>query len=115
MAAKASDPRAKELRGVLVEAARVQLATVGAAVKFWARWAESAERYTRALDDELGKVTSDVSSSDAVARLADVSRAYLRELTDLPKATLEEFVRDLEKAAPRPAPGKRKRSARAKN
>jgi len=115
MASKASDPKANELRGVLVEAARVQLITVGAAVKFWARWAESAERYTKALDEELGKVTAEVSSSDAVARLADLSRRYLRELTDLPKEAVEQFARDMEKVSqPRPQT-KRTRSARAKN
>jgi hypothetical protein len=115
MASKASDSRAKELRGVLVETARVQLITVGAAVKFWARWAESAERYTKALDQELGKVTAGVSSRDAVARLSDVSRSYLREVADLPRETLEQFTRDLEKVSqPRPQ-AKRTRSARAKD
>jgi hypothetical protein len=115
MAGKAPDPKASELRGVLVEAARVQLITVGAAVKFWARWAESAERYTKALDEELGKVTAEVSSSDAVARLADVSRGYLRQVADLPKEALEQFARDLEKISqPRPQ-AKRTRSARAKS
>jgi hypothetical protein len=114
MASKESESKASELRGVLVEAARVQLVAVGAAVKFWARWAESAERYTKDLDEELGKVTAEVSSNDAVARLADVSRKYVRELTDLPKASLEQFARDLEKISqPRPQ-AKRARSARAK-
>jgi hypothetical protein len=116
MTSKASNPGATELRGVLVEAARVQLITVGAAVKFWARWAESAERYTKALDEELETVTTQVSSRDAVARLADVSRGYLREIADLPKEALEQFTRDLEKVSqPRRPQAKRTRSARAKN
>lgn len=116
---KASQARTNELRGVLVEAARLQLIAVAAAVKFWARWAESAERYTRALDDELSKVSEGKSTNDAVARLADASRGYLRELTDLPKAAFEQFSRDLEKLSGPPAAArakaKRTRAARAKD
>ena len=112
MATKVFEPAATDVSDVLVEAARMQLVAIGAAIKFWARWAESAERYTRALDEQLVKLND--GSIDAVARLADASRGYLRDLADLPKEALAQFNRDLERISQPKPRSKRTRSARAK-
>jgi len=73
-----------QLRGVLVEAARTQLAAVTAGIKFWAGWVESADKYTRAVDAELAKLDESGDQGDVVGRVSDLTREYLRNMTQLP-------------------------------
>jgi hypothetical protein len=102
-----------QLRGVLVEAARTELAAVSAAIKFWAAWAESADTFARALDDELAKVEQSGDSSDVVGRVSDLTREYLRSITQLPSTAVKEFNARLETIGP--AKPKRTRAARVKD
>lgn len=101
-----------QLRGVLVEAARTQLAAVTAGVKFWADWVQSADKYTRALNAELAKLEEPGDSGDVVGRVSDLTREYLRNLTQLPSSAFKEFNTQLETIG-KPKP-KRTRSARVK-
>ena len=102
----------EQLRGVLVEAARTELAAVSAAIKFWAAWAESADKYTSALDDELSKIEQSGDSSEVVGRVSDLTREYLRSITQLPSAAVKEFNTRLETIGQ--AKPKRARAARVK-
>ena len=110
----AAQPSAQrdQLRDVLVEAARTELAAVSAGIKFWAAWVESADRYTRALDDELAKLEQTGESGDLVGRISDLTREYLRNVTKLPSAAVSEFNSRLETIG-KPKP-KRTRAARVK-
>jgi hypothetical protein len=101
-----------QLRGVLVEAARTQLAAVSAGVKFWADWVQSADKYTRALNAELAKLEEPGDPGDVVGRVSDLTREYLRNLTQLPSSAFKEFNTQLETIG-KPKP-KRTRSARVK-
>jgi hypothetical protein len=97
---------------VLVEAARTELAAVAAGVRFWAAWAQSADTYTRALDNELARLEQLGDSGDLVARISDLTRGYLRDVSQLPSTAVKEFNTRLEtigKATP-----KRTRAARVK-
>jgi hypothetical protein len=101
-----SSKQSDQLRGVLVEAARTQLAAVSAGIKFWAGWVESADKYTSALNDELAKLEASGDSTDMVGRLSDLTREYLRNMTQLPSAAVKEFNSQLEtigKAKPKRA------------
>jgi len=113
--AKATDTsnQADQLRGVLVEAAHAQLAAVTGAIKFWAAWADSGERYASALTAELAKIEEGGDTSDVVARLSDLTREYLRSVTTLPSVAVDEFNRQLQTVG-KPA-RKRARAARAKD
>jgi hypothetical protein len=91
-----SSKQSDQLRGVLVEAARTQLAAVSAGIKFWAGWVESADKYTSALNDELAKLEASGDSTDMVGRLSDLTREYLRNMTQLPSAAVKEFNSQLE-------------------
>ena len=107
----------------MIEAARTQVAAVTAGVSFWSGWVDAAEKYTAAISAELAKLEADpADTADLTGRLADMTRAYLRELTDLPSATVKRFNAELDKsgasnikpqAQAKPAP--RKRAARAKS
>jgi hypothetical protein len=107
----------KELRGIMLEVARTQLAAVTAALKFWGGWVESANRYTQKISTELARVNQVTDDSEKfVGRLTDSSREYLREMTTLPNLAVDHFVSEIEKiskAASKPAP-KRTRKARTK-
>lgn len=107
-------PKTGDVRAVLVEAARVQLAAMTGAIKLWSTWAESADRYTRALGGELERLDQGAGSKEAVARMADLSRQYLRHLAEIPGIAYQQFSQELERVA-KPKPGsKRKRAVRTK-
>jgi hypothetical protein len=108
-----SSKQSDQLRGVLVEAARTQLAAVTAGIAFWAEWVESADTYTRALNAELAKLEESGDSSEVVGRLSDLTREYLRSMTKLPSAAVKEFNTQLETIGKPKA--KRTRAARAKD
>jgi hypothetical protein len=95
-APRESSKQSDQLRGVVVEAARTQLAAVSAAVKFWSDWADSADKYTRAVNDELAKIEESGESTDLVGRLSDLTREYVRNLTQLPTAVVRDFNAQLE-------------------
>ena len=105
-------PQGDQLRGVLVEAARTQLAAVTAGVKFWTDWAQSADKYTRALNAELAKLEEPGDPGDVVGRVSDLTREYLRNVTQLPSSAFKEFNAQLETIG-KPKP-KRTRAARVK-
>ncbi len=108
-----SSAKQDQLRGVLVEAARTQLAAVTAVINFFAGWADSADQYTRAINDELAKLEATGESADIVGRLSDLTREYLRNVTQLPSTAVKEFNSQLETIGTPKA--KRTRAARAKD
>jgi len=108
----------KELRSIVMELARTELAAVGSALKFWGDWVASADKYTQQLRSEIDKADGGGETSQQFAgKLADLTREYLREVVALPSAAVEHFNNELTKttaaSAATPAP-KRKRRARAK-
>ena len=116
MVQKTSARSSEELREIMLEVARTQLAAVTAALKFWGGWVESANKYTQKISDELARVSEARDDSEKfVGRLTDSSREYLREMTALPNLAVDHFVGEMEKIskAVRKAP-KRTRKARAK-
>jgi len=102
------------VRDVLVEAARTQLAAVTAATTFWAGWAEQANAYAKAVSDELAKLDAENGDTgETLGRISDLTRQYIRDLTQLPTASVEHFNGQLVKIGkrtPRPA-----RAARVKS
>ena len=109
----------EEIRSIVIELARTELAAVGSALKFWGDWVASADKYTQQLRAELDRADQGGGTSQQfVGKLTDLTREYLREVVALPAAAVEHFNGELEKAtAPRAsaAPAaKRKRRARAK-
>ena len=101
------------MRDILVEAARTQLAAVTAATTFWAGWADMANTYAKNVSDELAKLEAeDGDAGDLLGRITDLTRDYLRELTDLPTASVQHFNAQLETIGKRAA--RRTRAARAK-
>jgi hypothetical protein len=116
MAQTASTKASEEVREIMVEVARTQLAAVTAALKFWGGWVESANRYTEKISAELKRISQGEHSEKFVGSLLDSSREYLREMIALPNLAVDHFTSEIEKIskpAGKPAP-KRSRKARAK-
>lgn len=99
-----------QLRQMAIDAARTQMVAVTAVTKFWAGWIQAADKYAQGISSELGRIEDRKESADLMGRLSDLTREYLRDLTELPSITVNHFNAELEKIGqPRP----RKRRARA--
>jgi hypothetical protein len=86
------------VRELAVNATRIQLASLTAASKFVAGWAQAADRYAQAISDELlGRVQGETASKELLARLAAASSQHLREVTALPNDAVNHFNDELTK------------------
>jgi hypothetical protein len=91
------------VRELAVHATRIQLASFTALSRFFAGWAQSADRYVHAVSDELlGRVHGQTGSSELVGRLAAISSLHLREVTALPTEAVSHFNSELGRAAAPP-------------
>lgn len=98
MAQTGTTKSSEEIREIMVEVARTQLAAVTAALKFWGGWVESAEKYTQKVSAELTRVSEGTDDSQQfVGRLTDFSREYLREMITLPTTAVDHFANEIEK------------------
>jgi hypothetical protein len=117
MQQSASSRSTEDIRNIMVEVARTQLAAVTAALKFWGGWVESANKYTEKISAELNRVGDGTDDAEKfVGRLTDSSREYLREMISLPSVAVDHFASEIEKISKpgRKPAAKRKRQARAK-
>ena len=103
----------EEIRQVLLDSARVQFAALNAGVVFWSKWVERTSKLAQAASEQvqlLGK--DDVDANKVVGKITDLSREYLRVLTELPNEAVTRFNAEVAKGGP--GNGK-KRAARAKD
>jgi hypothetical protein len=113
MAQSGSAKQTQQVRTLMVEMARSQLAAVNAALKFWGGWVQSSERYAGRLGAELNRVDAGANSKQFAGRVTDFSREYLREMISLPNIAVNHFTTEMGKISG--ASPKRARRARAKN
>ncbi len=97
MPSETTSTQSEEIQKLVVQAARTQLAAIRAATKFWAGW-PSADKYTETINDELAKISEGTTNSSQVfGRLTDLTREYLRNITELPNQSIRQFTADIEK------------------
>jgi hypothetical protein len=103
-----------EIRAVLVESARVQVAALDAAIEFWGGWIEAARDFAQTASKELERIEQeDIGADPVIGRMTDASRAFLRRMTDLPDMAVARFNSDIERVGASKKPTST-RSARAK-
>lgn len=94
--AKKQARQAETGRDVLTQLARIQLASITAASKFFASWAQSADRYVQAVSAELrARIQGETEPTELGAHLATASTEHLQELTALPNVAVRQFNREL--------------------
>jgi hypothetical protein len=83
-------------RDVVTHLAWIQLATITATSKFFAGWAQSADRYVQAISGEVrARIRGDTQSTELAKRLAALSTEHLHELTALPNVAVRRFNKEL--------------------
>jgi hypothetical protein len=91
-----ADMHTDAVRELIAHGARIQLASLTAASKLFAGWAQAADRYAQAVSDELlGRVQGGTTTAELVARLAAVSSEHLHQVTALPNDAVEHFNSEL--------------------
>jgi hypothetical protein len=113
MAQQAAGDTTDAVRDVVVEASRTQLAALSASASFWSAWAQSSATFAQNASREIARLTDqDVNSDDVVVRMTDLTREYLRRLTELPEEASKQFRQELEGISGQTR--RPKRAARAK-
>lgn len=105
--------KADDVRAVMIETAKVQVAVLNAGIEFWSGWVECAGKFAQAANKELIALSErDSNADEVVSRITDSSRKYLTSMTELPDRAVARFKEDMKKAD-RPN-GPRRRAAGAK-
>lgn len=108
--------RSSGVREVILESARVQVATLNAGIAFWTAWTDMAASYAQTVSRELANVSEDDADTDAViGRLTDSSRELLRRMTDLPNVAVARFNDEVNKKPKGNGRARPARSARVKD
>jgi len=104
----------QDVRSVVVESLRMQIATLNAGITFWQGWVNRAADFAQAASKDLLQLTEvDADVTKVIGSVTDTTRKYLREVTELPNLAVAKFNKDM-KSSIKPPTGKRKRSARIK-
>lgn len=102
-----------DIRDLVLEATRIQLAAINAGIAFWSGWIEHASKFVHSANLELQSVEAGSAGfEDVAAKLTDSSREFLRKTTELPQVAVSTFQSELAKSKPAPRP--RRRAARVK-
>jgi hypothetical protein len=103
-----------DIRAVMIETAKVQVAAMNAGIEFWSGWVECAGKFAQAANKELLALsTGDGNADEVVSRITDSSRKYLTSITELPDRAVARFREDLKTDARTNGP--RRRAAAAKD
>ena len=101
-----------DVNEIILETARVQLATLNAGISFWTGWLENASQYAQQVSDALAEISSSKSDPGKItSQITDAGKTFLRQTTDLSSRAVDQFNNDLKGVARKQ---KRSRSAKAK-
>jgi hypothetical protein len=102
-----------DVRQVIIEAANVQVAALNAGIVFWSAWVDGASKFAQSISTELLELAKTPGKTDdAIGRFTDLTREYLRKMSELPNTAVARFNAEAGKAAK--AKGAPSRAARAK-
>jgi hypothetical protein len=97
-----------------LESARVQFAALNAGIVYWSGWLQSTSKLAEAMSEQMMLLSQEGSDANkVVGKMTDLSRQYLRSLTELPNEAVARFNADVAKKAG--SPNARKRAGRAKD
>jgi hypothetical protein len=109
---EAETGREEELRSLLTDAIKVQLAALKAGISFWSEWIEEASSFVQSATDSLSSINAgSKKTEDALLELLDKGRASARTMTEIPRHTATRFIEELD-AAEAKRTGAKKTSAK---
>ena len=92
-----TDTRSDDIRQIMLESARVQVATLSGAIAFWTGWAEAAGKFVQAASRDLASIADrDTKVDSVVGSITDSTREYMRRVTDLPNIAVAKFNAELQ-------------------
>lgn len=100
---------------LLLESARVQVASMNAGIEFWKKWIEHASEYNSVINSEVLKVTSKTDRNKIIGNISDSSKKFIRQVSTLPGIYSSIFESELSKSARSGKNTKSKRRAKAKD
>lgn len=100
---------------VLLESARVQVASMNAGIEFWKKWIEHASEFSSEVNSELLKVTSKTDRNKIAGNISDSSKKFIRQVSTLPGVYSNNFETELSKSTRSGKNPKSKRRAKAKD
>ena len=104
--------QSEEIRKIMLETARVQIAGLNAGIAFWSGWVERTAKFAQTANKELLAVGQQkADANQVISRLTESSREYLRQVAELPGLAASHFNAEIGKSRGT----KRGRAARAKN
>jgi hypothetical protein len=87
---------ASEPRELLLQAVRIQLASITAVSKLAATWSQAADRYMQAVGNELLRtLRGELTRGDLIGGLATASSTHLHDVSGLPSVAVRHFNRQL--------------------
>ncbi len=102
----------EDVRAVMMETAKMQLATLNAGIEFWSGWVEGAGKFAQAVNRQLITLSKGNANADElVSRITDSSRKYLSTMSELPDKAVARFKEELKSERGK---GPARRAARAK-
>jgi hypothetical protein len=102
----------QEIRAVMVETAKMQLATLNAGIEFWSGWVQTAGKFAQDVNTQLNALGETTTNTDELlSRITDSSRRYLATMSELPDKAVARFKEDLKSGRGK---GPARRVARAK-
>jgi hypothetical protein len=103
----------QEIRAVMVETAKMQLATLNAGIEFWSGWVQTAGKFAQDVNKQLSALgDTETNTDELLSRITDSSRQYLTTMSGLPDKAVARFKEDLKSSGGK---GPARRVARAKS
>lgn len=101
----------ENIKDLMLETAKVQMAALDASISFWKTWIEVASEYSKTVSEVLVEMAEkDSDRGEVLSKITDSGRTMLREMTNLPDLAIKKFNEEVERAT---AQSKGKRPSRA--
>ncbi len=101
----------ENIKDLMLETAKVQMAALDAGISFWKIWIEVASEYSKTVSEALlDMAENDSDRGEVLSKITDSGRTMLREMSKLPDQAVKKFNEELEKTT---ASNKGKRPSRA--
>lgn len=99
------------IEDILTDTAEMQLASFNAAIEFWGQWIQQTTHLSKSIEARLDSFKNNPNQPiDLLTEITEDSRAYLREMNNLPRQVANKFVSELDRLKMKGGADKRSRT-----